>query len=115
LISALLGEVEVSMPFQGFDQSGQEEDLPFGADLVGICPCQERGLLELWSVVEWSLALEGVLHLRRIAEEPNGIFASIASDGDERIEQEGLLGKRRLVISGNHLLDQLMPGTITQW
>jgi hypothetical protein len=73
------------------------------------------GLADLWSVVGWSWALECVLHLRRMVEEPNGIFASVAGDGDERIEQEGLLGKRRLVISGNHLLDQLMLGTITQW
>ncbi len=81
------------MTLQGIDQGGQKGNQSFGTDAIGGVPCQEQGLLDLWSVVGCSWALECVLHLRRMVEGLNGIFSSIAGDGDEHIEQESLLSR----------------------
>lgn len=39
LAAALLGEVEMSMPHQRFNEGGQKGDQPFGTDLIGGAPC----------------------------------------------------------------------------
>src|ERR1700730_8445726 len=51
LIAALLAEMQMSMPLKGLDKGGQERDQPFGTDLIGGFPCQEKGLLDFWPVV----------------------------------------------------------------
>jgi hypothetical protein len=47
LVAVLLREVQMSMPFERFDQGRQERDQPFGIDLIGCFPREEQGLLDL--------------------------------------------------------------------
>jgi len=51
LVPALLAEVEMSMPLECFDKSGQKGHQPFGTDLVGGAPCLIESLLNLRSIV----------------------------------------------------------------
>jgi hypothetical protein len=44
-------------------------------------------LLDFWSIVMQTCLLDTQLHIFRMVEEVNGIFTSIASDGDECIQQ----------------------------
>ena len=50
LASALLGEVQMSMPLQRFNESWQKGNEPFGTDLIGGVPYQVESLLDLWSI-----------------------------------------------------------------
>ena len=48
--AALLREVEIPMPLQGFNDGRQKGDEPFGTVLVGGAPYQVQGLLDIWSI-----------------------------------------------------------------
>ena len=54
---ALLGEVEVLMPFQRFDKRGKKRDEAFGTNPVGDVPDQEQGVLDFWPVMAWAWLL----------------------------------------------------------
>jgi hypothetical protein len=92
-LPALLRKKERPMPLQCFKECGQKRDQSSGADFVARCPGQMQVLLDLWSVVRGTWALEGLLHLRRMIEEMNGILASRAGTSDEGIEDADRLGE----------------------
>ena len=51
LASALLGEVEMLIPFQGVDQGGQERHQACGTDAIGSIPGQEQRVLDFWPIM----------------------------------------------------------------
>lgn len=50
LASALIRDVKVFMSLQGFYQSREKRDEPFGTDAIGSVPEQEQRLLDFWAV-----------------------------------------------------------------
>ncbi len=114
LASALLREVQMPMLLECFDKSGQKRDQPFGTDLIGCFPCEEKCLLDLWSIVNGTRMRDTRRRFDGMIEKPHGIFADVAGHGDERIEQEHLLRARRLKILRSHQFDELASGLITQ-
>jgi hypothetical protein len=55
LAPALLGEVEMLMPFQRFDKRGKKRDEAFSTNPVGGVPNQEQRVLDFRSVMAWAL------------------------------------------------------------
>lgn len=95
-----------------FDQGGEERDQSFGADLIGRFPDEEQGVLDFWSRVGQTCLLTVQFRICWMVEEVNGIFTSIASNGDECIQQKDLVCMRCFLIPRCHLLDQFPPGLI---
>ena len=81
----------MSMPLECFDKSGQKGDQPFGADLIGCFPREEKCLLDLWSVVNGTRMRDARRRFDGMIEKPHGIFADIAGQSHKGIEQEHFL------------------------
>jgi len=102
------------MPLKRIDQGGQKRDQAFGADVPGGLPGQQQGLLDLRTVMGRTGAQDLVLALWRMIQEANSAFASVASERDELIEQQALVGQRSLLIARSDVPEQLTPGLGTQ-
>jgi hypothetical protein len=103
LTPALLGEMEMLMPLQRFDERREKGDEPFGADAVGGVPHQEQRVLDVWPVMAW--ALRGRMLFLRMVEEPHGVLAIVSSCCRKGIKQLALpLDRRCLAILRDHLL-----------
>lgn len=61
---------------------------PFGADAVGDVPGQEQGMLDFRSELASAWAQRCLLRHLCTIEEPNGVFAVIASGLGEFIQQQ---------------------------
>jgi hypothetical protein len=48
-VPACFGEVQVSMPLQGFDQCREKRHEPLATDAIGRVPCEEQRMLDDWS------------------------------------------------------------------
>lgn len=103
------------MTLQGIDQGGQKGNQSFGTDAIGGVPCQEQGLLDLWSVVGCSWALECVLHLRRMVEELS-LLASIGQQIAVAVEN-GILynqAEQSAAIAERQRLSRELHDSVTQ-
>jgi len=54
LAAAFLGQVEMLMPLQRFDQRGEKGHEPFGADAVGGVPDQKKRVLDFRPILAWT-------------------------------------------------------------
>jgi hypothetical protein len=79
--------MQMAMPLKGFDESGQERDEPLGTDLIARFPGQEECLLDFWSIAGETYLLTSWFRFLWMIEQLNGVFAHIASEGNEFIEQ----------------------------
>ena len=87
LAAALLGEVEMLMSLQRFDERGQKRHEAFGADAIGRVPDQEKRVLDFWSILAMAWPLKRLLHLFCMVEQPPGVFPHIAGGCDKDIQQ----------------------------
>ena len=108
LAAALLGEVEMLMPLQRFDQRGEKRDEAFGADAVGGVPDQEQRVLDVWSVMAWAGVLRGGLHLFCMVEEPHRVLAIVSGRCRKGIKQLALLLDRRCLCDTAGSLAEVM-------
>ena len=87
LVPALLAEVEMSMPLECFDKSGQKGHQPFGTDLVGRLPGEKQGVLDFWSKRWLSPTPRRLLHLLWMVEQPHRVATSVARGGSNLVKQ----------------------------
>ena len=91
LSSALFRDLEVFMPLQRFKEDGEKRDKPFGADAVGGVPHQEQRVLDVWPILSRTRALQCLLHLFCMVEEPPGVSTMVPSRCHKGIQQRPFL------------------------
>jgi hypothetical protein len=97
--SALLTQVEMSVPLQRRHQSGKIRDETFGTDLLGRSPGLKQGVLHLLAIARLASTPDGVLALRSVVEQSNGICAGRAGHGHDPLKQQPFLGQRGRIAS----------------
>ena len=79
------------MPLQRFNEDGEKGDKAFGADAVGGVPGQKQRVLDFWAILPRTGALQCLLHLFGMVEQPFGVGTMISSRCDKGIEQRPFL------------------------
>jgi hypothetical protein len=67
------------MPLQRFDEDGVKGDKPFGADPVGGIPGQKQRMLDFWPILSRTGALQCLLYLFCVVEEPPRVGTMVPS------------------------------------
>ena len=79
------------MPLQRFYQGREKRDEPFGTDPVGGVPSQKQRVLDLWPILSRTRAVQYLLHLFCMVEEPPGVCPMVSSRCNKGIQQRLLL------------------------
>jgi hypothetical protein len=105
-------EVEVAVPLQGCDQAGQEGLQAFTTDAVGGFPEDDQGLSHRLVVGapghDGGVGSEGAIR----GEQPDGVLAVAASDGDELVEDLALVVLGGSLIPLPQHFEQLVLGLL---
>lgn len=91
LPSALLGDLEMLVSFQRFDNRGKKRDEAFGANAIGRVPDQEQRMLDFWPILSRTWALKCLLRLFCMVEEPPRICTMVSSSFNKGIQQRPFL------------------------
>jgi hypothetical protein len=85
--AAGVGQVEMTLPLQGLDESRQKRHEPLGTDLVGRLPGEKQGVLDLWSKRSLPPTPRRLLHRLWMVEEPHRIATSVSRCGGNLVKQ----------------------------
>jgi hypothetical protein len=110
LAALFFRQAHVPMLFQRRHQRGQGRQEPFGTHVVGRLPGQKQGLLHRLSVLGRSMALDGLLIVRSMVEQLDGILAGVARPFHKRIQQKRFLGWGCLLVARSQRPEQRTPG-----
>jgi len=110
--SALLTQVEMSVPLQRRHQSGKIWDETFSTDLLGRSPGLKQGVLHLLAIARLASTPDGVLALRSVVKQSNGVFAGIAGHGHHPLKQQPFLGQRGFMIERGNSFNEFTTSSI---
>jgi len=79
------------MPLQRFDQRGEKGDEAFGADAVGSVLGQKQRVLDFWAILPRTGALQCLLHLFGMVEQPPRVGSMVPSRCNKGIQQRPFL------------------------
>jgi len=79
------------MALKRFNECGEKGDEAFGADAVGGVPSQKQRMLDLWPILSRTRAMQYLLHLFCMVEEPPGVCPMVSSRCNKGIQQRLLL------------------------
>jgi hypothetical protein len=95
-----VGQREMTMPFEHRDQLRQEGHEALGADAIGRRPRDDERVLHRATIEALTRSGQRHRYGNGMGEEPDSILARVAGDGDELIEDDRLLRRRRALITG---------------
>ena len=110
LLAHLVGNAQVTMAFEGWDQLGEKWHQTLGADPVRRRPRGRQCLLDRGAVVAHSGPPDRLRRADRTEKQANRVLALIAGDSDELIQDDRALPVPRRQIPWRHLDQQLAFG-----
>ncbi len=79
------------MALKRFNERGEKGDEAFGADAVGGVPGQKQRVLDFWAILARTGALQCLLHLFGMVEEPPRVGTMVPSRCNKGIQQRPFL------------------------
>ena len=110
LVTLFLRELQVPLLLQHRHEARQGRQEPFGTDIVCRLPRQKERLLHRWTVLGQTTALNGLLTVLTMVEQPDGRLAALARPFHKGIQQERVLGWGCLLVARSQIPEQRAPG-----
>jgi len=98
LVAHRVGQRQISVAFEHRDQLGQKGHKALGTNPIGGHPGDDKRVLHGGAIESLARTSEREGRDDRMREQPDGVLADIASHGDELIEDDRLLLRRRGLI-----------------
>ncbi|GAC1613419.1 MAG: hypothetical protein NVS4B3_28120 [Gemmatimonadaceae bacterium] len=113
LIAHRVGERQMTMPFEHRDQFRQEGHEALGTNAIGGRPGDDQCILHGGGIESLTRSGQWQGYGNGMREEPDGVLAGIAGDGDKLVEDDGLLLWRRAPIARGDACEQFAFGQET--